>query len=173
HHQQDRTDQVDYGDAEPDAGPEPCGHGFASQMCRGSLRHDVGAIGLGNSLSSAEKNDRTTSEASIVDHATSSGRTARSRAAITSRPGTTRRPVARQAAGPVRRRRLLSRPPLPTPADMPRARLDRRDLAAVVALMAIGLALRLAWASGYGLGDDWIYRLDIANVLSGRIPSNP
>ncbi|TMA39228.1 MAG: glycosyltransferase family 39 protein [Deltaproteobacteria bacterium] len=56
---------------------------------------------------------------------------------------------------------------------MPRARLDRRDLAAMVALMALGLALRLAWASGYGLGDDWIYRLDIANVLSGRIPSNP
>lgn len=52
---------------------------------------------------------------------------------------------------------------------MPARRLlDRRDWALMVALMALGLGLRLALASGFGLDDDQIFRNNIANVLVSR-----
>lgn len=51
--------------------------------------------------------------------------------------------------------------------------LERRDVVGVVLLMAVGLALRLAWFSGYGLGDDRIYRFDLTAVLDGRLPITP
>jgi hypothetical protein len=51
--------------------------------------------------------------------------------------------------------------------------LERSDVAIMLVLMAVGLALRLAYFSGYGLGDDRIYRYDIVSVLEGRLPISP
>src|SRR5262249_1777732 len=45
--------------------------------------------------------------------------------------------------------------------------LDRRDVALVLALMLGGLALRLAWFSGYGLDDDGIFRGNISFAMGG------
>lgn len=51
--------------------------------------------------------------------------------------------------------------------------LDWVDVASMAMLMAVGLALRLHYWSGYGLGDDRIYRMDIISVLEGRLPITP
>jgi hypothetical protein len=44
--------------------------------------------------------------------------------------------------------------------------LDRADLAWMLGLMALGAAFRLYYRSGYGLGDDVLFRHIIANLLS-------
>ena len=47
--------------------------------------------------------------------------------------------------------------------------LDRRDVVTILALMAIGMGLRLAYYSGFGLDDDPIFRGNIAAVLDGTL----
>ena len=51
---------------------------------------------------------------------------------------------------------------------------DRRDVALLALIAGVGLALRLAWYSGFGLGDDVIFRHFINNLVSSRMidPSN-
>jgi len=46
--------------------------------------------------------------------------------------------------------------------------LDWIDLAWILALMALGLALRLLYFSGFGLADDQIFRGNIAFILNNR-----
>jgi Dolichyl-phosphate-mannose-protein mannosyltransferase len=51
--------------------------------------------------------------------------------------------------------------------------LDRTDVVRMMALVAVGLAIRLYWYSGYGLGDDTALRRTIESiVLRGAIPPN-
>jgi hypothetical protein len=55
------------------------------------------------------------------------------------------------------------------PDAPPRARLlGAVDYAAILALMALGLGLRLVLASGFGLDDDLIFRHNIASVVQAR-----
>jgi len=50
--------------------------------------------------------------------------------------------------------------------------LDRTDLALILLLTAVGMGLRLAWYSGYGLGDDILIRHAVSWFLdSGLSPS--
>lgn len=51
--------------------------------------------------------------------------------------------------------------------------LDFTDVVLMLALVGTGIALRLAYFSGYGLGDDPIYRNEIAAVLRGDLPPGP
>ena len=46
--------------------------------------------------------------------------------------------------------------------------LDRADLAWMLGLMALGVALRLLYRSGFGLGDDVIFRHKIAHILYNK-----
>jgi len=68
--------------------------------------------------------------------------------------------------------------PLPTAAATPaprRARLlDARDWAAMAGLMATALVLRVLWWSGFGLGDDFIFRNEVNTILVGKtvLPDN-
>ncbi|TMA96928.1 MAG: glycosyltransferase family 39 protein [Deltaproteobacteria bacterium] len=61
-------------------------------------------------------------------------------------------------------------------ADSPRPTrlLDARDVGLMLALMALALGLRLAYFSGFGLGDDVIYRHFINNILVNHyvLPDN-
>jgi hypothetical protein len=50
--------------------------------------------------------------------------------------------------------------------------LDRRDVLRILGLVAVGLALRLHWWSGYGLGDDPAFKATIESILRGSIPAN-
>jgi hypothetical protein len=60
----------------------------------------------------------------------------------------------------------------------PPARRDRFlgpvDLAAIAALMALGVGLRLAWFSGFGLADDQIFRREVLHILVSKnvLPDN-
>jgi len=49
------------------------------------------------------------------------------------------------------------------------ALLDRTDLLPMVGLMALGLVARVVWRSGWGLGDDVLYRHFIYNILNVHI----
>ena len=44
--------------------------------------------------------------------------------------------------------------------------LERIDWALMGTLMLVGLVLRLLWFSGYGLGDDILFRHDMAMLLN-------
>jgi hypothetical protein len=46
--------------------------------------------------------------------------------------------------------------------------LEPVDLLLVLVLMGVGLGLRLAWFSGFGLGDDVIFRHGIAHLLTNK-----
>src|SRR6185295_11258435 len=53
-------------------------------------------------------------------------------------------------------------------------RLHARDLAAVLAIVGLGLALRLHFFSGLGLGDDPLLRNDMAAPVRGtQLPGGP
>ena len=58
-------------------------------------------------------------------------------------------------------------PSVPAPRESRRL-LQASDLKWVLGLMALGLTLRLIWFSGYGLGDDIIFRHLIAHLLTNR-----
>ena len=59
--------------------------------------------------------------------------------------------------------------PAPAPSGTPVARLlDGRDCLLMLGFMAAGLALRLAWFSGFGLGDDFIFRNEVNTILVGK-----
>ena len=62
-------------------------------------------------------------------------------------------------------------PQEPARAEVPRAvrLLDALDVGLILALMALALAVRLAYFSGWGLGDDVIYRHFIHSILENRI----
>lgn len=47
--------------------------------------------------------------------------------------------------------------------------LDRTDLLLMLGLMALGLAARLVWRSGWGLGDDVLYRHFIYTILTNHV----
>ena len=55
-------------------------------------------------------------------------------------------------------------PAHPTPGRL----LEAADLPWMLGLMGLGLGLRLAWWSGYGLGDDIIFRHGIAHILTNK-----
>jgi 4-amino-4-deoxy-L-arabinose transferase-like glycosyltransferase len=48
--------------------------------------------------------------------------------------------------------------------------LDRRDAAVLFGIVAIGLALRLAWLSGYGLSDDLNFLYSIRTIFESGYP---
>ena len=48
--------------------------------------------------------------------------------------------------------------------------LDRRDAAILFGIVAIGLALRLAWLSGYGLSDDLNFLYSIRTIFESGYP---
>ncbi len=58
--------------------------------------------------------------------------------------------------------------PAPTEKVPPRRLVEAADVPWILGLMAVGLALRLLWWSGYGLGDDIIFRHGIAHLLTNK-----
>jgi hypothetical protein len=62
----------------------------------------------------------------------------------------------------------------PAPGTRPARLLDGRDWLAMLAFMAGGLVLRLLWFSGFGLGDDFIFRNEVNNILVSKtvMPDN-
>jgi hypothetical protein len=60
--------------------------------------------------------------------------------------------------------------PAPGAPRTPRL-LELADLPWIFGLMAVGLALRVRWFSGYGLGDDILFRHGISHLLTNHILS--
>src|SRR5262245_43412805 len=56
-------------------------------------------------------------------------------------------------------------------AEGPRATrlLDRVDALAIVALIVVGMVPRLVWRSGWGLGDDVLYRHFVNTILTNHV----